>query len=78
MEFTQKRTFTPQGGFRVLTLPEWGTFKSATVLPELEALLLEGKAIIETIAALHVPTFADLVTNNEAFFERLSLVVGPM
>lgn len=78
MKFTQKRTTTPSGKTRVLTLPDWDTFSSATVLPELEALMLEGRAMIERVAAIPSPTFADLVTDPEDLFERISLVVGPM
>lgn len=78
MKFTHKRTVTPSGKIRVLTLPDWDTFSSATVLPELEALMLEGRAMIERIAAIPSPTFAELVTDSEDLFERLSLVVGPM
>lgn len=78
MKFTNKRVSTPTGNFRVLTLPDWNTFAAETVLPELEALLVEGRAMIEKIAAIPVPTFADLVTDTEDFSERLSLVIGPM
>ena len=78
MNFTHKRTLTSSGKVRVLTLPDWETFSSATVLPELESLLAEGRAMIERIATIPEPTFADLVTNTEEFFEKISLVSGPM
>ncbi len=78
MKFSQTTQTTPEGGTRILTLPDWSTFNSAEVLSELEALLKEQKALADFTAAKLNPTWHDLVTAWDELGDRIKKIYGPM
>ncbi len=78
MKFSQTTQITTAGGTRVLTLPDWSTFKSEEVIAELENLLKERQALADFTAAKLDPTWHDLVTVWDELGDRIKKVYGPM
>jgi oligopeptidase A len=78
MKFTHTPQPTNAGNPRILTLPDWSTFAPGTIIAELEALIVEGRALADTVAVKTVPTFDDLVVKWDDLGDRIHKVYGPM
>ncbi len=68
----------PSGEHRVLRLPDWGSFRTDTIVSEVEALHDEGYKLAETIASLAQPTFQEVVLPIEDLNDRMAMVIGPL
>lgn len=78
MKFNTTIHTAPSGSKSILTTFDWPSFQVAEVIPEITALIAEGRLLANSTAAKQSPTFDDLVMVWQEFNERFGRAVGPM
>ncbi len=78
MQYTTETHKGKNGKVLFLTLPVWETLTTETMIADLEALLAEGRALVEQLVKNNTHTFDSLVLPLEEHANRLHLLWSPV